>query len=141
MALIQGVVNENRESKIDSKAHLKEKQEDPKSLDEILNGDKTPEKSEVDEDSALTNKMPFNSVQQLTTVQINRIIQSLKQGQEQKQRIDQTILQDKQQQEQFQKHQNPKIIPFRVGTVEKERREYSLFFREDLEMRPQYDSY
>lgn len=71
---------------------------------------------------------------QLTTVQINRIIQSLKQGQEQGQRVVQTVQEDEAQEKQYQKHQNPKIIPFKVGAPKKERGEYYLYFREELEV-------
>lgn len=90
-------------------------------------------------DDTLSNRMSFNNIQQLTTVQINRIIQSLKQGQEQKQRINHTIMQDQLQQEQLQKQMNPKIIPFKVGPVEPKRPEYSLFFREDLDQQQKQD--
>lgn len=87
----------------------------------------------VEESNNSNLLVSLGAVSQMTTVQINRIIQSLKQGQEQKQRIIQTIQEDEAQEKQYQKHQNPKIIPFKVGAPKKERGEYYLYFREELE--------
>lgn len=70
MALINEVVKENRESRLTSKVRKIEQQEQSKPHLE----DDENTKSVFDDNSALGKSMTFNSVQQLTTVQINRII-------------------------------------------------------------------